>query len=1097
MPRPIGWHHLAPAGAPILLLTASLLMPPAAGAWSWSSAAARHASAGSTEALSRAMRVGAPAAPGEPASVASVPDGAGGQYYGWSDFRDGDSDIYLLRVTNAGAVAAGWPASGLAVCTAPGEQAEPLLFPDGSNGVIVGWGDYRNNFAVADAYAQRVNTAGVPQWTTNGIKVASGSLLVDITGCADGTGGVVVAWTQSDAVSGLDVYAVRYDGAGALATGWSATGNAVATALGDDDFVSVAPAGAGGAIVSWVNGVVVTAQKMSAAGAALWSPGGVAVSDGNSFPNGATVSVAHSPGGAIVVWSDALGAMAQLVDGSGVLQWPSAGVNLFGLATQVSNLTAQPDGLGGAVVAGSGSFTNWVAQRVNGSGAVQWGASGVVLGSWTFGSIEAAADGSGGAFFAWDSTPFTGGSIVAQRVSTGGAVQWGASGVTVCSAVGFRQRPLPVLDGAGGLLVTWQDYRRGGSAIYSQRLNSSGVPLLAIDGVPAYVDPGIQGGSFTVADGAGGTFVAWTEQEATGTTIRARHLGPTGSGVGPSVAVTGAIGELRLESAVSDGAGGMIATWSSFGSPEWSVWAQRLDGSLARKWTANGLRLSATGGHGLGSTVISDGASGAILAWAFLTSASLDVRAQRVSAAGAEQWTAGGVSISSAGSTLAMAPDGSGGAIMALFDGSSTGVVVGQRFDSGGNPQWGATPVPLLTLPLSLTSAEVKAASDGAGGAIVLVRGDSTDALTGNVLGSTYLAQRVTSAGATPWGADPVTLNDGTSPAEFGHLVPDGANGAIAAWSDGGAGPLDVRAQRVNASGVTQWGANGALVCSSTNDQVLGGLVQDGSGGAVLTWADERSGRADIYAQRLNSSGVAQWTGNGVAVSTQVAGQFAPAASAGGGGVTFVSWTDHRDPSGSLIYAQRLAANGVVSWTNDGAVPTQIALVRAEATRESVRLTWYSPGRPTATVYRRDADHGWTALATITADANGVLGFEDHEISLGARLGYRLGVLSGSAETFLGEVWVSVPDGLQLAIDGTRLDPSGHQFVVAFTLPEVAPARLEVFDLAGRLLRSRNLDGLAAGAHVLGLGDAPAGGVYFLRLRQGASSVRARAVVAP
>jgi hypothetical protein len=42
----------------------------------------------------------------------------------------------------------------------------------------------------------------------------------------------------------------------------------------------------------------------------------------------------------------------------------------------------------------------------------------------------------------------------------------------------------------------------------------------------------------------------------------------------------------------------------------------------------------------------------------------------------------------------------------------------------------------------------------------------------------------------------------------------------------------------------------------------------DGSGGAFITWQDSRSGMTDIYSQRVDSSGVALWTADGIAICT-------------------------------------------------------------------------------------------------------------------------------------------------------------------------------------------------------------------------------------
>ena len=65
---------------------------------------------------------------------------------------------------------------------------------------------------------------------------------------------------------------------------------------------------------------------------------------------------------------------------------------------------------------------------------------------------------------------------------------------------------------------------------------------------------------------------------------------------------------------------------------------------------------------------------------------------------------------------------------------------------------------------------------------------------------------------------------------------------------------------------------------------------------------------------------------------------------------------------------------------------------------------------------------------------------------------------------------------------------------VAFSLLDAGPARLEVFDLAGRRVADREVGALGAGRHVLPLGRfAP--GVYLVRLSQGSRSATIRTAV--
>jgi hypothetical protein len=71
---------------------------------------------------------------------------------------------------------------------------------------------------------------------------------------------------------------------------------------------------------------------------------------------------------------------------------------------------------------------------------------------------------------------------------------------------------------------------------------------------------------------------------------------------------------------------------------------------------------------------------------------------------------------------------------------------------------------------------------------------------------------------------------------------------------------------------------------------------------------------------------------------------------------------------------------------------------------------------------------------------------------------------------------------------------------VAFELASDAPARLELLDIAGRRVLSRDLAGLGGGGHVLALARSasrPAAGLYFLRLTQAGRALTRRVVIAP
>ena len=181
--------------------------------------------------------------------------------------------------------------------------------------------------------------------------------------------------------------------------------------------------------------------------------------------------------------------------------------------------------------------------------------------------------------------------------------------------------------------------------------------------------------------------------------------------------------------------------------------------------------------------------------------------------------------------------------------------------------------------------------------------------------------------------------------------------------------------------------------------------------------------------------------------------------------------------------------------------PTLLSLVSAHAAPDRVELTWFTPAGDVsrATVYRRTVHDDWEAKGEIWADGSGWLVYRDAQVIAGTRYGYRLGVMEGAQEQFLGETWVEVPVTPQLALAGFRSNPARDDLSVALSLPDASPARLELFDVGGRRIAAREVGPLGAGSHVVTLGDGPrlAPGVYVLRLSQGGRSLTARAVVLP
>jgi hypothetical protein len=152
------------------------------------------------------------------------------------------------------------------------------------------------------------------------------------------------------------------------------------------------------------------------------------------------------------------------------------------------------------------------------------------------------------------------------------------------------------------------------------------------------------------------------------------------------------------------------------------------------------------------------------------------------------------------------------------------------------------------------------------------------------------------------------------------QTIPDGSGGAIVVWDAIGSGYIDIYAQRIDASGNFLWGApeTPVVVCDAADGQYNPKLISDGAGGVIITWWDSRTGDTDIYAQRLNSSGVPQWTANGVLIADGGSNQQdSPSLVSDGSGGAIIIWGDQRDGNED-VYAQRVDSDGTALWTADG-----------------------------------------------------------------------------------------------------------------------------------------------------------------------------------
>lgn len=431
-----------------------------------------------------------------------------------------------------------------------------------------------------------------------------------------------------------------------------------------------------------------------------------------------------------------------------------------------------------------------------------------------------------------------------------------------------------------------------------------------------------QSSPFITSDGEGGAIIAWDDCRSGNYNIYAQRINASGVMLWPAdgVSICTAANDQGICNIISDGEGGAIIAWTDYrGGTYADIYAQRINANGAVLWTANGVTISNANKNQIPTGIVSDDAGGAIIAWHDYRSGNFDIYSQRINASGIVQWTTDGVAICSATDKQenpTIASDGAGGAIITWMDYRSGSYdIYAQRINVNGLVQWTDNGLAICLETNSQTYPKIISSSTG--DAIITWM----DVRTSDI---DIYAQRINVSGMVLWRTNGVGISTAPGWQQYPTSLSDGEGGAIIAWSDYRSSNYDLYAQRINVSGEVLWTTDGVAISTTTNAQMLASITSDGAGGAIIAWEDQRSDNRDIYAQRINANGMVQWTDNGVAVSTAANDQFPPTIVSDGSGGAIITWHDNRNGYTTDIYTQNVNSNGqlgVVTNIQDDPVP--------------------------------------------------------------------------------------------------------------------------------------------------------------------------------
>lgn len=457
----------------------------------------------------------------------------------------------------------------------------------------------------------------------------------------------------------------------------------------------------------------------------------------------------------------------------------------------------------------------------------------------------------------------------------------------VCALPSTQFDPRVVPDAAGGVFIVWWDNRAGGSDynIWGQHYDALGTALWAADGKLLVGGPGIEGAPEAIPDGAGGMLMVYAHAPAgspgTVVDLQAQRFDPSGNALWPAAGVTllPAPQEVYDFTLCSDGALGLIVAWTDTRVPaNRNLFAQRVRANGTTFWTAGGKLIGGAAGSEIGPKAVADGTDGAYIVWEDNRAADTDIYVEHLAFDGTARYGSNGLAVCTA--------TGFQSGIDAIADGQA-GVIA--AWGDGRVPQWD------------------------------------------------LYAQRITPSGAA-WTANGAVVAATTGYQTSPSMVYDGDGGAFVTWTDSRTSTGAVFAQRMSRYGIPLWAANGVPLSVGIGAQSPI-AVSDGAGGFIAVFQDFRHASPSLYAQRMNSNGVPQWTSNGVPVTTAPDDQNYFAAASDGAGSAIVTWEDfRRNGSDRDIYAERVERFGFAG-TPEPVIASALDVPNDQGGK--VKVSWY------------------------------------------------------------------------------------------------------------------------------------------------------------
>lgn len=455
--------------------------------------------------------------------------------------------------------------------------------------------------------------------------------------------------------------------------------------------------------------------------------------------------------------------------------------------------------------------------------------------------------------------------LLAAFVASPAFAQWSsdpATNLVISNDNGEQAQPKIAPTADGGFYISWFDDSSGGYDVHLQRLDATGTPLWAANGilVAARNFSSTQDYGLSI-DADGDALLAFRLNDSSGNAqIDAQKVAPDGTLLWSAggVIVSDDSGGANSPKITATGDGAVAVAWSS---STYNIVVQKLDSNGAPLWGTSGVSIVPPSGGFFLADLHSDADGNVIASWgAQLSNFDREMWAQKLAAVdGGNLWGTDPVKVFG-GTNGAMQygyfppfiPDGAGGAVFVWYTVTTLGDVHVQHILADGSAAFAQNGVDAST-NTTRGHYEPAGAYDASSGDIYAVWQETNSMQT--QIG--VYAQRIDSTGARQWTDNGMVLVPLAIADQSQMNALPLAGGVLATWvSNDSPSPMPIHVARLNADGTYAWTGNIVDIKTAPTDTSRLTSALSANGYAAYTWTDDDANfTGELKAQNINFDG--------------------------------------------------------------------------------------------------------------------------------------------------------------------------------------------------------------------------------------------------